>query len=221
VRRCYDCASTALHQVSASRCRVCNQTMATGQHRCTNRLCNDPHRCFEWTTAIAMKSGPLESAIWSHKQGQWGWGIVFSRVVLGFLRSHPETVQGLGAIIPTPSYRAPGTDIKFDHAAWVISQAADQDDAGFPFAFDPPLILKATPTGKMRTADGLTGRRALAGELYETLRVPEPGKVAGRHIMVFDDVFTTGGTLNAVARRLKESGAAGIYGLTLARQPWT
>jgi predicted amidophosphoribosyltransferase len=44
--------------------------------------------------------------------------------------------------------------------------------------------------------------------------------VAGKTIMVYDDVFTGGHTLNAVARRLREAGAVKVVGLALARQPW-
>lgn len=38
--------------------------------------------------------------------------------------------------------------------------------------------------------------------------------------MVYDDVFTAGSSLNAVAMRLKASGAVKVYGLTLARAQW-
>jgi predicted amidophosphoribosyltransferase len=48
----------------------------------------------------------------------------------------------------------------------------------------------------------------------------DPTAVVGQRIIVIDDVFTTGNTLNAVARRLREAGAAAVAGITLARQPW-
>ena len=36
----------------------------------------------------------------------------------------------------------------------------------------------------------------------------------------FDDVFTSGNTLNAVAGALKGAGAHSVHGLSLARQQW-
>ena len=39
-------------------------------------------------------------------------------------------------------------------------------------------------------------------------------------VMVYDDVFTAGSSLNAVVMRLKASGAVKVYGLTLARARW-
>jgi predicted amidophosphoribosyltransferase len=46
--------------------------------------------------------------------------------------------------------------------------------------------------------------------------------VAGRRILVIDDVVTTGATLRALSRALRAAGAADVQCLVLARTPnWT
>jgi len=107
-----------------------------------------------------------------------------------------------------------------DHAGWIVESAIQQDTIGYPLRVDPPVIVKKQSTPRMATTVGLAERVTGAQAIYDSLEVVDPAAVAGRTIVVVDDVFTTGNTLNAVARRLREAGAKKVYGLTLARQGW-
>jgi ComF family protein len=51
----------------------------------------------------------------------------------------------------------------------------------------------------------------------DAFRVRRVGRVAGRRVLLIDDVFTTGATANAAARALLAAGAAEVGVLTLAR----
>jgi predicted amidophosphoribosyltransferase len=45
----------------------------------------------------------------------------------------------------------------------------------------------------------------------------QPGEVEDRHVVLIDDVFTTGATMNECAVVLKKAGAARVTAFTLAR----
>src|SRR6266540_3291192 len=170
IARCYTCARATLSPPSLHRCEVCDQTLAGPNAQCSNSLCSSSEQAFEWTIAIAMKTGELEHAILRVKEGRWAWGFIFARVVLGFLYDNPRLTDGLGAIIPTPAYVQPGEDRRVvDHAGWVIEQAAEQDERGLPFVVDPPLLVKTRPTQKMRFTSSAHERRLVSQDIYRAL----------------------------------------------------
>ena len=53
--------------------------------------------------------------------------------------------------------------------------------------------------------------------LKDSFAVKKPERIAGKRILLVDDVFTTGATLRAAAGVLKNAGAAHVSALTLAR----
>ncbi|MFC7721071.1 ComF family protein [Nonomuraea recticatena] len=190
-----------------------------------NDLCGSPARQFERVEVIGLKSDELEQTIyqlkyWTEWEGRWGWCVIHARIVLGYLYANPAVCASVDAIIPNPGRPAVRKgQPSLDYIATTIEEAIKQDDHGLPFVLAPPLIVKTTETKRMREAEGKAARKAVGTELYNVLRVPEPARVHGKTIMVYDDVFTMGETLNAVARRLREAGAAKVVGLALARQP--
>jgi ComF family protein len=51
----------------------------------------------------------------------------------------------------------------------------------------------------------------------DAFHVPDSGTVKGRRVVIIDDVYTTGTTLNECAKTLKSAGAAAVHALTVCR----
>jgi len=75
------------------------------------------------------------------------------------------------------------------------------------------LLLRQRWTEPQTGMDGRRRRLNLRG----AFTLPQPDKVKNRRILLVDDVFTTGSTVNECAQMLAAAGAATIEVLTLAR----
>jgi glutamine phosphoribosylpyrophosphate amidotransferase len=53
--------------------------------------------------------------------------------------------------------------------------------------------------------------------LRGSFAVARPGEIAGREILLVDDVFTTGTTVSECARVLRRAGASKVFVATVAR----
>ncbi len=61
-------------------------------------------------------------------------------------------------------------------------------------------------------------RKQRAANVVGAYRVSDDRKLKGKHILLVDDVVTTGATLSECARMLENSGAEAVYAITLARR---
>jgi ComF family protein len=59
--------------------------------------------------------------------------------------------------------------------------------------------------------------RAQRETVADAFRVTRPRLVAGERVLLVDDVFTTGATVSACARSLREAGATEVLVITVAR----
>ena len=219
-RLCVACARPQLDLVGPDACPVCGQRLrVTGL--CPNELCRSPRRRIGRIHAIAYQTGPLRRAINGYKyRGIRDWSVIFGRLLLGWLdetmaRDPPDL------IVANPSFVGPGGQ-RFAHTEAVL-EAAAAAAADAQRRFDtttPRAVIKTAATLKSADAQAWS-KRAIGYELRAALQVTELARTAGKFVLVYDDVCTTGGQLDAVAACLLDrGGAARVEGIVLARAPW-
>lgn len=82
---------------------------------------------------------------------------------------------------------------------------------GVPLSYDNLIRSRDTPPQTELT------RAVRLKNLRGAFTLRRPDNIAGKRILLIDDVFTTGATVNECAKTLRRARAADIYVCTLAR----
>jgi ComF family protein len=113
-------------------------------------------------------------------------------------------------IVPVPLHRGRLWRRRYNQAA-ELARALSRRSG---ISLDTAALVRSRATqsqGKMPSA------RARRRNVLAAFKVPQAARVAGRNILLVDDVLTTGATAEAASRALKRAGAAKVQILALAR----
>lgn len=123
-----------------------------------------------------------------------------------------------GTVVPVPLHAGRHRMRGFNQAFLLADHLVDLDrrhpGPGFPaLKTDRNILLRCRWTNPQT---GLNKARRKTN-IANAFRVDAPEKAAGKHILLIDDVYTTGATVDECARILIQAGAARVDVLTLAR----
>jgi ComF family protein len=119
-------------------------------------------------------------------------------------------------VIPVPLHRSKYAERGFNQARALAGEALRVLRQSHP---EWRLTLAASTLMRQRATEsqaGLTPRQRRLN-LRGAFSLSDPGQVAGRDVLLIDDILTTGATARAAAKVLLEAGAASVWVATLAR----
>ncbi|MBN1135675.1 MAG: ComF family protein [Anaerolineae bacterium] len=158
--------------------------------------------------ACAFHSGPLRTAIHQFKYE----GLRSLAAPLGQLMSQAWSelapVDGLDAIVPVPLHPTRQRERGYNQASLLAREFGPSLHC--PVIEDELFRVKATAP---QINLSMEQRRANMRHAFECAR----GSLAGKRVLLVDDVCTTGATLEAAAAALYQAGAASVWSFTLAR----
>jgi ComF family protein len=205
---CSACLSLPQPLESELFCRSCRTAFAS-EHALNEQglcvICRQGDASFDFAYSFGSYEGPLKKLIHLLKYGK---------------------VEILAAPLSRFLLRALPRDLNFDHVIAMPMHWRKRWERGFNQA-----DLLGTPVAErfgLRLSGNLCRNRYTKSQagldeqqrrknLKGSFSVRRPDQIKGKKILLIDDVFTTGATLRAAARTLKEAGAAHVSVLTLAR----
>lgn len=119
-------------------------------------------------------------------------------------------------VVPVPLHRSKHRGRGFNQARMLAEHALAhlrRTHPAWQLTLAPGLLVRQRAT---QSQAGLTPRQRRIN-LRGAFRVAQPQAVAGRHVLVIDDILTTGATARAAAQALVRAGAATVWVATLAR----
>jgi ComF family protein len=174
---------------------------------CTN--CNNLKLHFTSArSAVVAKTVVLE-AIHRFKYSRALW---FENFLAGLLVREAAPVLARGTwhhIVPVPLHPVKRREREFNQAALLAAPLA----RATKIPLDEKLLRRVNPTATQT----LLTREERAANMKSAFAVRKGTRLAGRRIVLVDDVFTTGATTNACAQALQAAGAAEVCVWTVAR----
>ena len=179
-----------------------------GPHPCA--ACLERRPPFVRHRSCARYRGELKDALLLFKFRRYrSLGKVLARFAAAAAADEAGLWDGVDAIVPVPLHRFRRRERGFDQARLLASEIGRLK--GLPV--EAGLLRKTRDTAPQTTLE----RNARQANVKGAYVAPRPDRMAGKIILLVDDVFTTGATVGECAAVLKRAGAAEVRALTIAQ----
>ncbi len=206
---CAECSSN-IRPVENPVCKTCGQPTAGlsagSSMECGYCLGNKLH--FEKARFAVIYTRVIRHGILHFKfYNSLYLGEVFSGFLSSAFRQHFQR-QELDAIIPVPVHRKRLTQRGYNQCA-ILAKKLGTD-------VSLPVLTGALVKTRNTVPQTQLKRKQRLNNIKGSFTVPNPQEIAGKRILILDDVFTTGSTVSEASRILKRHGAQSVQALVLA-----
>lgn len=209
VHLCAACGEKAM-RIEPPFCHRCSQPFQgalDGSFTCSN--CSE--RDFHFASAIARfrSQGVVRDFVHRFKyDGHFYLRHQLAEWLAAGLEDERLLAQPADFLVAVPLHSARFREREFNQAEVLAKLLAQR--AGLPVL---PCLRRIRYTSTQTRLD----RHERMENLRGAFRVRQTSRVLNRHLLLVDDVFTTGSTVDECARVLREAGAASVRVLTVAR----
>lgn len=200
----------ALPRITGPRCEVCSQPFPGGlggDFVCSN--CRDRRFHFVCTVSPLLARGAVREMIHRLKYNRERWlAPLLANWMVECLADERLAGQELHALIPVPLHPLREREREFNQSTLLAESLSRR--SGLPVR---PWLRRIRYTETQTHFD----RQHRLGNLSGAFALHPSARPTDKKLLLVDDVFTTGSTLDECARVLLEHGAAAVWAITAAR----
>lgn len=196
--------------VSSPLCPLCGIPFAGagGDHRCGACLTYPPH--YDLAMSHFLYEGAIRDLIHSFKYNQQTQ-LRYPLALLVLEGLSGSAAHAPHIIVPVPLHRSRLRQRGFNQAVLLGKVLSQQ--MSLPML--PDALVRTRPTEPQIKLSATERRLNVKG----AFSVRRADSVAGKRVLLLDDVMTTGSTMDECARELKKAGAEAVFATAIARAP--
>ncbi|HVZ59371.1 MAG TPA: ComF family protein [Terriglobales bacterium] len=214
----------AIEPIQGALCSLCGERImsmplssAQAAARCGN--CERMERPFEKAVAYGVYDSGMRELIHLLKYDRIRpaakvLGRMLGEVIASLYGQFPsELFENAPLVIPVPLHSSRLRQRGFNHSELIAACALKSTPPAMRLEFGPKILVRARAT---ESQTGLTESQRRAN-LRGAFRLQDRQAIAGRDILLVDDVYTTGTTASECSRVLRAGGARRVWVATVAR----
>ena len=213
---CHICLGAALPVFDHPFCPACGRCFETGpDHLCGT--CLELPMAMDSVRAAFMYEGVIQKALGLFKyHSKLSLARAFETHLFQAFATHFE-MERFDLIVPIPLHHSKAKNRGFNQSYFLVRNFSRLYRADYDRP--PPWQVDIKNLVRIRATISQTGLdpKARKKNLTQAFACPKPERIKGKHILLVDDVFTTGATCDAATQTLLKAGAAGVSALVLAR----
>ena len=206
---CWDCWSDTL-RVEPPFCDRCGDPVAGAiDHDFICYACSSEKPSFDGARSVVRYDGVVGDALrrFKYQKALWLAPDLAELLRNGLHAEYPDVL--FDCIVPVPLHHVHRRERGYNQSAVLAFELSRR----IRCKSRPGLLRRIRPTA---TQTHLTASQRLSN-VKNAFQPGRAATLAGRHVLLIDDVMTTGATVNACAKALKAGGAKTVHVMTVAR----
>lgn len=205
-RICDSCIEE-LPYVTEPRCKKCSKPLDNE----TNDLCYDctkNEHSYSRGWALWLYTGDIKNALKRFKyNNNSNYGKIFSKEVVTLYKKEIEEVS-IDLIIPVPLHPKKQKKRGYNQAAIIGSNIAES----LNISYSSNYVTRIIDTKDQKNLSD----KERVHNMKKAFKIVDPNQIKHKRVLICDDIYTTGNTINSLSKELLENGAEEVFFITLA-----